>query len=78
MCLAGNGTIDYEEFCIIMRDLVTVAMEMEERIRTTFYTMDLDGDGKISHEELKKVQNKKQKYHYTVESLSQDINYTKV
>ena len=55
MCLAGNGTIDYEEFCIIMRDLVTVAMEMEERIRTTFSTMDLDGDGKISHEELKKV-----------------------
>ena len=55
MCLAGNGTIDYEEFCIIIRDLVTVAMEMEERIRTTFSTMDLDGDGKISHEELKKV-----------------------
>ena len=51
----GNGSIDYEEFCEIMRDLVTVAMEMGERIRSTFSTMDLDGDGKISHEELKKV-----------------------
>ena len=52
---AGNGTIDYEEFCVIMKDLVTVAMEMEERIKSTFASMDLDGDGKISNEELKKV-----------------------
>jgi len=49
----GNGSIDFNEFCTIMKDMVLAAIEVERQIRTVFGGMDLNNDSKISADELR-------------------------
>ncbi|CAD5114333.1 DgyrCDS3470 [Dimorphilus gyrociliatus] len=51
----GNGSIDYHEFCSIMKDIVSTADQVETKFDAAFHAMDLDGDGKISQSELQQA-----------------------
>ena len=49
----GDGTIDYEEF--LAATINMGKLEREEHLKRAFEHFDLDGDGQISHSEIKTV-----------------------
>ena len=49
----GDGEVDYNEFCGLMKDLVSSASSMEGDIKEAFAHIDVDGDGKVSQTELR-------------------------
>ena len=53
--ISGDGTVDYQEFCNLMREMVEKAVEMEKKIREAFGSIDSNGDGQISRSEIIKA-----------------------
>ena len=52
---SGDGTVDYQKFCNLMREMVEKAVEMEKKIREAFGSIDSNGDGQISRSEIIKA-----------------------
>lgn len=52
--ISGQGVIDYEEFIAAMLDSQRVAQRLD-CVRSSFETLDRDGDGFISVQDLQQV-----------------------
>jgi len=52
---SGDGTVDYQEFCNLMKEMVAKAAVMEKQIREAFGAIDTNGDGQISSSEIVKA-----------------------
>lgn len=50
----GNGTIDFNEFIVMMKN-TNLELDSDEEIKTTFRVFDSDGNGYISAAELRHV-----------------------
>jgi len=53
--LDGNGSIDYDEFCKMMNEIILVTRAKLDKIKTLFDTIDDDKNGKIDELELQKA-----------------------
>ncbi len=50
-----NGCVDYEEFIHMMTKTQLKPLSQEDELRKTFNIFDINGDGLISHDEIKKT-----------------------
>ena len=53
-CLIRNGTVDFQEFLVMMKEMMRDVDE-EETVRQAFNVFDKDGDGLISAEEIRQT-----------------------
>ncbi len=53
--MTENGCVDYEEFIHMMTKTQLKPLSQEEELRKTFNIFDINGDGLISHDEIKKT-----------------------
>lgn len=54
LSLTGDGTIDFEEFCELMKNKMK-GLDADEEIREAFKVFDKNGDGYVEVAELRQV-----------------------
>ena len=64
----GSGTMDFDEFCVLMARMLN-EVDTEEEIREAFRCFDKNAQGSIPEQELRQVL----KYIMTIDSLELDL-----